>query len=184
MDLFTAAECDAVVDAVDELVWKPGRVATPAGADTAYSIRSCSIAELVDRAVIDRLQAWLLDLNRELYAFDATGFLDIDPITAMRYGVGDHFGWHIDNATAHTASRKLSFSLQLSDPADYDGGDLELALYTPTLGGVGDCRVYRDQIRRRGAITVFPAFHLHRISPIERGTRTALVGWIHGSRFR
>lgn len=184
MELLGAAECDAVLAALDDLEWRPGRVATASGADTAYSIRSCTIVELADRPLVERLQTWLLELNRGLYNFDVLGFGAADPVAAMRYVEGDHFNWHIDNATAHTMSRKLSFSLQLTDPADYDGGDLELALYTSGLGAAGDSSAYRDQIRRRGEITVFPAFHLHRISPVTRGTRTALVGWVHGAPFR
>jgi PKHD-type hydroxylase len=38
-------------------------------------------------------------------------------------------------------------------------------------------------VRARGAIIVFPAFFAHRVTAVTKGTRLALVGWIHGDSF-
>jgi len=61
--------------------------------------------------------------------------------------------------------------VQLSDPAAYLGGDLLL-----TLTGT---HVSREQ----GSLIVFPSFLQHVVSPVIRGTRHVLVGWVHGPTF-
>ena len=70
--------------------------------------------------------------------------------------------------------RKLTVVVQLSDPADYAGGALELwpdsATHTaPAL---------------RGTATIFPSFMLHRVTPVTEGTRWSLTLWAHGPSFR
>jgi PKHD-type hydroxylase len=178
-------ECEAALARLDAATWKEGRVALPGGVAEHAELRRCQLADAAADPLVTRLQTWLLGLNRALFEFELTGHdLTADPPAAMRYAPGDHFDWHIDNATLATSTRKLSYTLQLTDPADYDGGDLELALYARGLGGVVGDDAYRDQIRQRGHVTIFPAFHLHRVTPVTRGARVALVGWLHGPRFR
>ncbi|MCO5311829.1 MAG: 2OG-Fe(II) oxygenase [Microthrixaceae bacterium] len=83
----------------------------------------------------------------------------------------DHFTQHVD-AGAENSTRKLSFSLQLSDGADYRGGDL-------IFGGVAGLAK-----RGRGWMTVFPSILAHEVTPTIAGRRFAVVGWIHGPAFR
>ena len=72
--------------------------------------------------------------------------------------------------SSHLA-RKLS--LELTDPAEYDGGQLQL-----NNGHDMDT----EQIR--GRLFAFPSFMLHRVTPVTRGTRCSLVSWIGGPQFR
>jgi PKHD-type hydroxylase len=83
------------------------------------------------------------------------------------------YDWHFDFGPSKPL-RKLSISIQLSDSADYDGGDLEL-LYG---------NVPKQLDRTRGAFIIFPSFMLHRVTPVTRGTRWSLVAWILGKRWR
>ena len=76
----------------------------------------------------------------------------------------DQLDWSIPH------NRKLSMVLQLSDPSEYDGG--ELRLYTshqPT-----------EIIKEKGYIITFPSHTLHEVTPVTRGERYSLVAWIHG----
>ena len=70
--------------------------------------------------------------------------------------------------------RKLSFSLQLSDPEDYNGGDL--VIYN------GNKPVKTK--RQRGYMLVFPSFSVHEVTKLTKGTRYSLVGWIAGENFK
>lgn len=71
-------------------------------------------------------------------------------------------------------NRKLSMSLQLSDPEDYDGGELLLHLSNnPTVIS-----------RQKGLMTFFPSHTLHEVTPVTRGERYSLVAWIHGPNLR
>lgn len=83
---------------------------------------------------------------------------------------------HTDDGFDTTYYRKLSFSLQLSSPEEYEGGNLLLyrfKLDNPTS-------VHREQ----GLFAVFPSSTIHEVTPVTSGTRYTLVGWAHGPRFR
>jgi PKHD-type hydroxylase len=65
----------------------------------------------------------------------------------------------------------LSFTLFLSDPAAYDGG--ELVIDTPA----GDYTAKPDA----GDLVLYPSGAIHEVRPVTRGTRLACVGWIESS---
>jgi PKHD-type hydroxylase len=94
------------------------------------------------------------------------------------YNVGDHYDYHRDVFTHGInplyEQRKLSFTVQLTDPSEYEGGDLEF--YNPSGPIKGD--------RTKGSMTVFPSYHYHRVTPVTKGQRIALVGWIVGPDFQ
>jgi PKHD-type hydroxylase len=62
----------------------------------------------------------------------------------------------------------------LSDPSEYDGGDLEI--WTGTEPKVLD--------KTKGIVHAFPSFVMHRVTPVTRGVRRTLVIWIAGPKFR
>ena len=113
------------------------------------------------------------EANRLGFGVDITGLEG--NIQLARYDSSDQgfYGWHTDFAEFRPL-RKISISIQLSCPEDYDGGDLELFF------------IDRPQSveRARGALIAFPSFVLHRVAPVTRGTRWSLVAWILGSRWR
>jgi PKHD-type hydroxylase len=70
--------------------------------------------------------------------------------------------------------RKLSFVLQLSDPKDYKGGELQIHLgEEPTV-----------MKKEQGALFAFPSPTLHEVTAITKGRRYSLVGWITGKPFK
>ena len=86
---------------------------------------------------------------------------------------GGHYDWHVDtgNAVCH---RKLSFTIQLSDSKDYEGGDIEF------IGSKVDTKAFRQ----KGVCIIYPSFLPHRITKVTKGVRHAIVGWIHGPTFK
>ena len=93
-------------------------------------------------------------------------------VQVASYSGGGHYGWHMDVGQGVVSTRKLSISVQLSDPADYDGGELEFL-------ASGDCGP-----RTQGTLIAFPSFLVHRVRPVTRGTRWSLVSWVAGPSFR
>jgi PKHD-type hydroxylase len=183
--LLTQAECERLIGSVPDTSWEAGTILTPAGiGGETPSIRQCRQSRHFDAEIGRRVEAEVARLGADHYRFRLTGTSALDPTALVRYAAGDHFAWHIDNGVDGPpfATRKLSFVVQLSDPRHYQGGDLELAMYAQSYGGEA-LAAYRDRIRRRGALTVFASFHMHRVQRIERGTRHALVGWLHGPAF-
>ncbi len=98
------------------------------------------------------------------------------------YGVGEYYGWHYDMHTEYRKKiRKLSVSCTLSNPEDYDGGDLEFNISHPDKkNNLFKC----TEIKPRGSVVVFPSFIWHRVKPVTRGKRYSLVIWNQGDRYR
>ena len=113
--------------------------------------------------------------NREALGFDLTEFAESPQVA--RYGAEreGHFDWHSDiGAGALAAKRKLTIVVQLSEPAAYADGTLELQ---------PDSSI-RQAPRDRGTAILFPSFVLHRVTPVTQGTRWSLTLWSHGPAFR
>lgn len=113
------------------------------------------------------------EFNRRFFCVDISGIEGT--IQLARYDSSDQgfYTWHTDFADI-APRRKISVSIQLARPEDYDGGDLELLFSN---------RPYRAE-RARGTFIAFPSFALHRVTPVTRGTRWSLVAWISGTRWR
>ncbi|MBK5911208.1 Fe2+-dependent dioxygenase [Rhodothalassium salexigens] len=85
-----------------------------------------------------------------------------------RYGEGMAYGAHVDDALMGGQRTDLSFTLFLSDPQTYDGGDLVIETEA------GDTRVKMAA----GEAVVYPTGALHRVEPVTAGERLAAVGWV------
>ena len=111
-------------------------------------------------------------LNTQYFNFNLTGFGEALQLT--HYDQSEHgmYGWHQDYGGE--VSRKLSMSVQLTDPSEYEGGNLQ------TLTS-GEPKTVRKQ---RGFITVFPSYVLHQVTPVTQGSRQSLVAWVSGPQFK
>lgn len=113
-------------------------------------------------------------LSRNQLFFSAAMPKQVFPPLFNRYREGMTFRNHVDGAIrTHAGSRlrirtDLSATLFLTDPADYDGGEL---LVEDTYG------VHRVKLAA-GSMVLYPATSLHRVEPITRGTRVASIFWV------
>ena len=117
-----------------------------------------------------RLAVLFAQANRH-YGFDLTGF--VEPLQYTRYDSNQHFDWHLDLGGDQTSARKLSMSLQLSGPDEYEGGRLEFSSLLPG-----------EEARRVGTAVFFPSYLAHRVHPVQSGVRRSLVAWAYGPAFR
>jgi PKHD-type hydroxylase len=175
---FTPAELDAIIAHGDRLRLTDATVAYEAGntgVDAPVRVtRTAWIAREPETAwLYDRMERVMRALNAQVYRFDLTGFSDLFQYTVYDAGQQSHFDWHVDQVR-HTAQRKLSASLQLSDESAYEGCDLELH---------GGSQILKAP-RTRGALVAFPAYAMHRVTPITAGVRKAMVVWAAGPKFR
>lgn len=115
------------------------------------------------------------------FGFDINLFHEVQ-FTEYDAANNGHYGWHEDlnwiPPGDQNTQRKLSLVLQLSDPADYEGGDLEFQ-----LKGNGNSPE-TNVLRGRGTSIVFPSYLTHRVTPVTRGKRHSLVTWYEGPPFR
>lgn len=88
------------------------------------------------------------------------------------------YDWHRDCNINSDLYRKLSVTIQLSDPEEYEGGELQFKNYW----GTSQLLVSEDMMKK-GTVIVFPSSVLHRVTPIIKGTRYSLVQWYNGPDF-
>lgn len=176
--LFSPEECARIVTAVEDAGgWRPASVT---GSDyddgvdpDTRSTLSAPLPQSVALPTLDAIGQAIAKANAEVWRYDLTGFMPFEIPTVLRYeaAVGDHFRNHIDAGPTHS-TRKLSFSLQLTDGDTYQGGDL---LFSDRLA---------EGYRNQGSVVIFPSIVLHEVTPVYRGIRHAIVGWIHGPTLR
>jgi PKHD-type hydroxylase len=118
------------------------------------------------------------DANR--HAFGAE-LWHLHEMQFTQYDAADEgfYNWHNDVmwASPNCGHRKLSMVIQLSDPSEYEGGDLEIQ---PLHLGAPDPAI----LRKQGNVIVFPSFLMHRVTPVTKGTRYSLVAWMEGPKWR
>lgn len=113
-------------------------------------------------------------VNRNFWEYDLTY---LDGIQVTSYEENDHYRWHSDYGTSTDArhTRKLSASLLVTDPNEFEGGDLEFIDYH------GNTVVAP---RTKGTMVVFDSRIPHRVTPITKGKRVSLVAWMLGPKLR
>ena len=107
-----------------------------------------------------------------------------------KYGKKQFYGWHADSdIKPYTEARgqnfagkirKLSMTVNLSDPKDYTGGNLRFDLGPHNANRYYTC----SEMRPRGSIIVFPSHIHHQVTPVKSGIRRSLVMWSVGLPFR
>lgn len=142
---------------------------------------------------------YVMRTNRENFLYDLTN-IDGESLQYTVYGEGEYYGWHSDQGLStyykpisqgnrgHMGDiatdfvnqnceqiRKLSFSLLLSDPDTYEGGNLQL------LDETGKSYIAP---RQRGTIILFDSRTQHRVQKVKSGVRKSLVGWVCGPRWK
>ena len=171
----TPAEVDAITAYGDGLIHRKAELGEKR--DDIDHIRITQLAWIEHKPeteqIYNRLAGIVQDLNTNFYRFALTGLENLQ-YTIYDAGGGGHYDWHIDFGHTNHKPRKISLSVQLSNPADYDGCDLQFQI---------DSNI-QTAPRTRGTVIAFPSFFLHRVTPVSRGVRKSLVLWATGPEFR
>lgn len=129
---------------------------------------------------------WLYDkarslsclLNKEYFQVDIFGILE--NALYMKYNSNENlemcgfFDWHKDVGDGYPNLRKLTMVVSLSDPSDYEGGDLHL--FDNGIVNLGKLNI--------GCGVIFPSYIPHRVTKVTNGSRETLVFFISGPRYR
>ena len=160
----------AVRDAAAEPgFWSDGRV-TAVGRAKAVKNNEQALASGAAKGVLDTLANAILANETIRSAAQPDRFARI---MMNRYREGMEYGAHVDAAYIDGVRTDLSFTLFLSEPDEYDGGELVI-----------DSAGAEDRIRLpAGSLVLYPSNSLHRVDKVTRGERLACVGWIK-SRIR
>ena len=148
-----------------ESIWLDGRLT--AGEHASLVKQNCqldptsplarSIAEIVEQKIIASPLLKSFALIRKVHSF-----------LISRSEVGDGYGWHVDNPFSKFGRRDISFTLFLSDLADYEGGELSFQLLQDS----------KEVRLPAGHIILYPSSLLHCVQPVVSGARLVCVGWV------
>ena len=121
----------------------------------------------------DKLDTFIQAANLNHFGFDNVRVTEQAQFT--EYPQGGFYDWHMDCDTqmAHEPPvRKISMTLLLNHPSEFEGGDLEL--------------LYPGKYKKleQGHAICFASFLNHRVNPVIRGVRQSLVVWFGGTPFR
>ena len=151
---------------------------------------------------------YIMKANRENFMYDIEG-IDNNELQYTEYQKGEYYDWHIDDninrcmvndKLLHSADnhgeniailageyiRKLSFSIQLSDPEDYEGGELEFKVSNYNSRKRGDFNLDEpfQAPNKKGTVIIFDSRVKHRVCEVKSGVRKSLVGWVVGPRWK
>lgn len=170
--VFSRKECDQIIDNFSlgakekALVGDVGRENTKIRQSEVMWIPKTSDHEWIYLRIMNVIG----EANSTFFNMDITEILEDVQYTEYDSEYSGHYDWHID-VGGQKCARKLSISIQLSDPSTYDGGELQFDHEEPAN-------------TEKGCAIVFPSYKRHRVTPVTRGKRCALVVWIAGPPLR
>ena len=140
--------------------------------------------------------------NRGNFLYDIS-HIESESMQYASYGVGEYYHWHTDSsipvqykpqsqtsarestkddnylrertAIKNELVRKISFSLQLSDPDDYEGGNIQF---------IDESDKSYIAPRQKGSLIIFDSRTKHRVCKVRSGVRKSIVGWVVGPRWK
>jgi PKHD-type hydroxylase len=171
---FTPSEIIKIREMGDKLPKQKGEVGGEESTVSDYRVSDISWVpeNLETQWLYNKITEYAKTANKEMWNFDIWGYHDQLQYTTY-YGDGGHYDWHADLGPG-ISNRKLSVVLQLSDPGEYEGGELQMNIGSSIL----------TVPRELGLICFFPSFLLHRVTPLTSGVRKSLVTWLCGANLR
>jgi PKHD-type hydroxylase len=173
---FTPDECQHIIRSFAANL-KKAEVGATGGQKVVPEIRRSEVSWIEYSSFSDwvfaRLKAVADAAVRDYFpTLDLRGYTE--PLQLTKYVAQEkgHYDWHKDFGGGEMVRRKLSQVVLLSDPKDFEGGQLEMS----SLGLVTELQ--------QGTVISFPSYEEHRVLPVTKGERWSLVAWISGPRFR
>ena len=163
--------CDSIVNTNKDLVSEKAGVY---GTNSGH--RRSQISWIQDDDLKNILWKYAQEANRRCWGIDVENCADLQYTvydSAYEGKYDDHHDIDWNNGIAF--HRKISMTIQLSDPEDYEGGDFEFVQCDSPD---------KDELRQKGSVLVFPSYVEHRVTKVTSGTRRSLVAWFEGPKWR
>lgn len=125
--------------------------------------------------IYDKIGMMAQEANDQMFKFDLHSMPEQIQYTEYYDTELGHYDWHMDIGTDELSQRKVSVTVQLSGPDEYEGGDLQL-----WPGG----NYPMEAPRGKGNVVIFPSFMMHRVTPVTKGTRKSFVLWLGGGSYK
>ena len=175
---FSTEELDKIYKEVDII---PFQQAIIGNDEENLDIRSSSIKWIPPNEqwawLYEKLMNMIIEANDAIWHFDLHNLTDYIQYTEYYAEKGGHYNWHQDIGPGEMSKRKISITVQLSDPDEYEGGDLEY------FKG-GDPEKADKAPRGKGVVFIFPSYMMHRVTKVTKGTRRSFVLWVGGEHYK
>ena len=175
--IFTPQQCQLVINKGMSLKKEEAKVGMnrpEGGLDIKKRITSISWIPFKDMPEMYKdIEATMLKANNNHFGFDGMRLTEIAQFT--HYLTGGFYNWHMDNDVVgkfQPPVRKISMTLLLSDPATFEGGELEFM------------HKGRTAKLKQGQAIFFASWLQHRVKPVTKGERKSLVMWFGGPPFK
>ena len=192
---------DEIIEKFSKLETEESKIISP---EENKKIRNADNAWVnVDHWIAGFLNYYIDYINKKNFKYAIDG-IDADCLQYSEYKEGQHYTWHCDDSISarctmsvstlsnefggppapyvnekigvqFETSRKLSFSLQLSDESDYEGGELQF---------LSDENASYYAPKKKGTLIIFDSRAQHRVTKVRSGVRRSLVGWVNGPRWQ
>jgi hypothetical protein len=151
-----------------------------------YQYRDCKIAWISSKWIYGILNPFIHSANKKAgwnFQWDWN-----EPSQFTIYNKNQFYKWHTDqgpkllttrNKNIKGKQRKLSLTLQLTEPSEYEGGDFQFKWFDGKKMKTDTPK----NAKELGTIIIFPSFTPHQVTPITKGTRQSLVNWSIGKPF-
>ena len=174
--MFCGAISENIIDEIVKSVEKTENATTFNDKSGNSELRKSRVSWIKDKKVLDMLFDFVDVANRN--AFNVSLYKQA-PIQYTEYH-GDesgHYNWHhdIDWLRNDGLDRKLSVTVQLSNPDEYEGGKFSF----------GELEAPKEEmLKKKGTVLVFPSYIQHKVEPVTKGVRKSLVSWFEGPQWR
>jgi PKHD-type hydroxylase len=163
------AHLAALGERIGLLEWRDGRETAGSVARQVKRNEQAAMDSIAGRRLQEEL-AWLIEDHPVLRA--AAQPRRFSPLIISKTAGGGHYGAHVDNALMGKGAQRLrtdlSFTLFLTPPHEYEGGELVVHAAGMTQELKGEA----------GQLVLYPSTSIHEVRPVTRGTRIVCVGWI------
>ena len=173
--IFTAKLCKEIIDLSSTLKKEQGKIKHGEAGEYDKKRRHSTIS-WIDynkmQPVYEDIQGLVQKINRNHFGFSNVQITEQAQVS--EYSKGQFYHWHMDNSidmVTEPPVRKLSMTLLLNDPSEFEGGNLEIA--GKNLSPM-----------KQGHAAIFASFLQHRVTPVTKGVRKSLVVWFGGEPFK
>jgi len=172
--IFTPKLCQEIIDLSTTLEKEQGKILRKE-TDMDKNRRNSTIC-WIDfnkmQPVYDDINKLIQKINRNNFGFDNIQITERAQFA--EYFKGQFYEWHMDSnidMDKEPTVRKLSMTVLLNDPKEFEGGNLEIA--------------GKDLLpMKQGHAAIFASFLQHRVTPVTKGVRRSLVMWFGGEPFK
>ena len=182
------AECEKILAIGNNLTSSEGTIYEESTQTIDKTRRNCKVAWIQEPWIYELLNPYINMANKNAnWNFDWDWNQDMQ---FTSYSEGHYFGWHSDqgpkpyvsnNKNFNGKTRKISLTLQLTEPTEYEGGDFQFKWFTKH--GAENIKTVTEA-KELGTLIIFPSFIWHQVTPITKGKRQCLVNWSVGKQWK